>query len=287
MINNQSSAHRRLYDFIFQSQIILSGYRGSIAHNLHIPPSDNEYFGIDDTDLFELYCFPKEYYFSLEAYYRHQEVKEEIEDGVDTIRYEIRKAFHLLSECNPNVLLFLYNQPEFYTKISAGGKLLLEHRDIFLSRERILKAFIGYATDQLDKLTVTAKQGFMGERRKKILDKFGFDTKKAVTAIRLMRQGKELLENGALKVYRDDDRDLLLSIKRGKYSVGEIQEMAAGLKAEVESACSASPIPRENNQEEINELLVELLKIENGDSKNNNQVCQNSSLPNRQPESII
>lgn len=251
-------------NFIFSSKTILSGYRGSIAHNLHIPPSDDEYFGIDDTDLFELYCFPKEYYFSLEAYYRHQEVGEEIGDGVDTVRYEIRKAFHLLSECNPNVLLFLYNSPEHYRHISRGGQLLLKHRDIFLSRERILKAFIGYAADQLDKLAVTTKQGFMGERRRKILDKFGFDTKKAVTAIRLMRQGKELLENGTLKVYRDDDRDLLLSIKKGEYFVGEIQEMADGLKTRVKSAYSISPIPRENNQKKINQLLVELLTIETG-----------------------
>lgn len=251
-------------NFIFSSKTILSGYRGSIAHNLHIPPGDDEYFGIDDTDLFELYCFPKEYYFSLEAYYRHQEVKEEIGDGVDTVRYEIRKAFHLLSECNPNVLLFLYNRQEHYRHISLGGQLLLKHRDIFLGRERILKTFIGYTADQLKKLTVTTKQGFMGERRKKILDKFGFDTKKAMTAIRLMKQGKELLKDGSLKVYRDDDRDLLLSIKKGKYSVEEIQEMAASLKTEVESAYSASPIPWKNNQEKINQLLVELFTIETG-----------------------
>lgn len=251
-------------NLIFSTKTILSGYRGSIAHNLHIPPSDDEYFGIDDTDLFELYCFPKEYYFSLAAYYRHQEVKEETGDGIDIVRYEIRKAFHLLSECNPNVLLFLYNRPDHYRHISKGGKLLLKHRDIFLSRERILKTFIGYAADQLKKLNVTTKQGFMGERRRKILDKFGFDTKKATTAIRLMKQGKELLESGFLKVYRDDDRDLLLSIKTGKYSVGEIQKLADILKTEVEAAYSASSIPLRNNQEKINELLVELLKIEVG-----------------------
>jgi predicted nucleotidyltransferase len=244
-------------------KIILSGYRGSIAHNLHIPAGKDKTFGIDDTDFFELYCFPIEYYLSLDGYYHTREVSDEIKNGVDTVSYEIRKAFHLLSECNPNVLLFLYNRPQHYRHISAGGKLLLKHRKIFLSRERIKRSFIGYASDQLNKLMVTSDRGFMGPRRRRLFDKFGFDTKRAMTAIRLMIQGKELLETGSFKVFRDDDRDFLLEIKKGERSVEEISQIAAGLKIEIETAYKTSSIPEENNKTKINELLVDILTTEN------------------------
>lgn len=259
---------RSLYNFIFERKVILSGYRGSIAHNLHIPQEEDETFGIDDTDFFELYCYPLEYYLSLEGYNRAKEVEEELHDDLDTVRYEIRKVFHLLSECNPNVMLFLYNKPEHYINISEGGKLLLKHKDIFLSRERIRKAFIGYAYDQLSKMAVSSKEsaykGFMGERRRRILDTYGFDTKKATTAIRLMIQGKEFLLNGELKVYRDDDRNLLLNIKKGKYSLSNVQKMAEDLVIEIEKAYKLSTIPETNVKTKINALLVDILKMELG-----------------------
>lgn len=244
-------------------RVILSGYRGSIAHNLHIPAAQDETFGIDDTDFFELYCFPNEYYLSLDGYYHSSEVFEEIKGDSDTVGYEIRKAFHLLSECNPNVLLFLYNRPEHYRHISAGGKLLLKNREIFLSRERIKKAFFGYASDQLNKLKVSSDRSFMGPRRRRLFDKFGFDTKKAMTAVRLMIQGKELLETGTFKVFRDTDRDFLLSIKKGHCSIEQIRQIAANLKTEIEAVYKTSPVPDQNNKTKINRLLIDILITEN------------------------
>src|SRR3989338_6433695 len=111
---------------MFQKKLILTGFRGSIAHNLHIPREKDDVFGIDDVDFMEFYCFPIENYFSLEGYKRTQEVEEEKHDEIDIVRYEIRKVLYLLANCNPNVLLFLYNKPDHYQHISKGGRLLLE-----------------------------------------------------------------------------------------------------------------------------------------------------------------
>jgi len=252
---------------MFQKKLILTGFRGSIAHNLHIPREKDDVFGIDDVDYMEFYCFPIEYYLSLEGYQRTQDVEEEKHDDIDIVRYEIRKALHLLANCNPNVVQFLYNKPQHYQHISKGAKLLLAQKDIFVNKRRIKEAFIGYAHDQLKRLVRGAFKGYMGEKRKRIVKQFGYDTKNATTLIRLLRQGKEFLQTGMLKVYRDEDRDLLLDIKRGKYSLDELQVMAKREFAQVEAAYKSSSLPEESNKAKINELLVKIIKIENTISK--------------------
>lgn len=259
---------RKLYGFIFEKKTLLSGFRGSIAHGLTIAPEDDQMYGIDDEDTFELYCYPTEYYLSLESYYHRGEVKDHKDEqaGIlhDVVEYEIRKAIHLLSGCNPNVMTYLYNRPEHYFTVSNGGQMLIDHRDMFLSRRRIYMAYSGYAYGQLKKLTVGAYRGYMGSRRKAIVDEIGYDTKNAMTLIRLLRNGQQLLLDGTLTVFREADRDFLLDIKKGKLSMDEIQKLADEEFHKNEEAYKKSTLPEENNRNKINELLVDILNIENG-----------------------
>lgn len=73
---------RKLYGFILDKKNILSGYRGSIAHGLTIKPEENILYGIDDKDTFTVYCYPIEYYLSLESYYHRAEVYERKENYI-------------------------------------------------------------------------------------------------------------------------------------------------------------------------------------------------------------
>lgn len=253
---------RSLYNFIFDKKPLLEGYRGSIAHNLHIPREADDVFGIDDTDYFGIYCFPTEYYFSLEGYYHTKECIDEKIGENDTVEYEIHKAFHLLSQCNPNVISFLWNRPEHYTKISKGGQMLLDNRNLFFSRKRIRDGFSGYAHDQLDKLTGGAYKGYMGEKRKAVVDKYGYDTKNAATLLRLLRQGIEVLETNEVQVFREKDRNFLIDVKTGKYSLNEIKNIAESEFKEIDKAFENSTMQMENNKFKINELLVNILKEE-------------------------
>lgn len=253
---------RKLYNFIFEKKTILEGYCGSIAHNLHIPREADDVFGIDDVDIFNIYCFPIEYYLSLEAYYKSKETDNFKMAENDNVGYEIKKAVHLLAQCNPNMFTYLYLKPEHYLHISEGGKLLLEKRDLFLGKKRIRDGFCGYAHDQLFRMRGGAYKGYMGEKRKKIVDKYGYDTKNAVTLIRLLRSGKELLDTGTLQVFRTTDREELLEIKKGKYSLDEIQNMADKEFKEIDNAYYKSKLPEENSKQKINELLVDIMNIE-------------------------
>lgn len=253
---------RKLYGFILEKRIILEGYCGSIAHNLHIPREASDVFGIDDVDTFNLYCFPKEYYLSLEGYNKAKETDNTKLNELDIVGYEIRKAIGLLGACNPNMLTYLYLKPEHYQSISEGGKLLLANRDIFLGKNRIRDGFCGYAHDQLFRMMGGAYKGYMGEKRKKIVDKYGYDTKNAVTLVRLLRSGKELLDTGTLTVFRDKDREELLEIKQGKRTLNEIQDMADKEFKNIDAAYYKSELPEENSKQRVNELLVDILNIE-------------------------
>lgn len=254
----------KLYNYIFNQKPLIKGYRGSIAHNLHIPREDDDVFGIDDIDYFGLYTFPYEYYLGLSGYYHSREVIDQKVEDIDTVEYEIHKAFHLLSQCNPNIISFLWNKAEHLTEVSEGGKLLLKNKSIFFSRRRIRDGFAGYAYAQLQKLTEGAYKGYMGERRKAVVDKYGYDTKNAETLIRLLTQGIEALKTLSIQVYRTIDREFLLEIKTGKYSLNEVQEFADKKFKELDQAYENSKMPLDNNKTDIDELLVEILERETG-----------------------
>jgi predicted nucleotidyltransferase len=262
MMSQREHRTRKLYGYIFNERMVLEGYRGSIAHNLHVPREADDVYGIDDIDYFGLYVFPKEYYYSLEGYYHSKEVVDQKIEENDTVKYAIHKAFHLLQACNPNIISFLYNRPEHLTTVSKGGELILKNRDMFLSRRRIRDGFAGYAHAQLTKLTNGAYKGYMGERRKNVVDKHGYDTKNAATLIRLLRQGIEALKTGEIQTYRTHDRDFLLSIKTGKFTLSEVQDMADQELKQLDEAFEVSKIPLENSKTKINELLVEIMETE-------------------------
>src|SRR3990167_11144570 len=254
--------NRKLMNYVFESKYLLKGYRGSIAHNVHIPREANDIFGVDDIDYFGIYTFPYEYYLGLNGYYHSREVVDHKIEENDTVEYELHKAFHLLSQCNPNIICFLWNKPEHYTHVSEGAKLLLEKRAIFFSRRRIRDAFAGYAHAQLTKLTNGAYKGYMGERRKAVVDKYGYDTKNASTLLRLLAQGIEALKTNEIQTYRTTDRDFLLGVKTGNYSLNQIQDIADTRFKELDSAYDNSTMPLDNNRVDIEELLVEILEME-------------------------
>lgn len=253
---------KKLYNYIFDKKPLLMGFRGSIAHNLHLPREADDVFGIDDTDFFGIYAFPLEYYLSLEGYYHSKEVVDQKIEENDTVEYEVHKAFHLLAQCNPNIISFLYNKPEHYTHVSPAGQMILDNRQLFLARKRIRDGFAGYAYSQLNRLTEGAYKGYMGSKRKAVVDKYGYDAKNAATLVRLLRQGVECLKTGEIQTFRTTDRDELLEIKTGKYTLNQVQALAEKEFKLLDDAYEVSKLPEENSKTKINELLVDVLNAE-------------------------
>lgn len=235
---------------------ILHAYRGSIAHGTYEPSSDPR--SIDDKDTMA-FCVPTlDYYFGLEEFGRRgtREIKR---DPWDIVIYELRKAIHLLSVGNPNILAMLWLPENLYIKRTGAGDVLIERRNLFVGRH-VYQPFVGYAKSQLYKMEHGAHEGYMGEKRRQLVDQHGYDTKNAAHLIRLLRQGIEFLRDGALTVQRYDAAELL-AIKHGEWTLEQIKAEAARLFRRAEEAYDRSALAPGVDHAEINALCVELVAM--------------------------
>ncbi|TYP79223.1 DNA polymerase beta superfamily protein [Paenibacillus methanolicus] len=96
----------------------------------------------------------------------------------------------------------------------------------------------------------------MGARNKRPDEKL---EKHAMHLIRLLKMAIEVLTTGKLNVYREKDRDELLSIRQGKYTWDEIFEMVAGLETRLREAKAATVLPAATDSRKIGELYSDLM----------------------------
>lgn len=238
---------------LLPDNLLFLGYRGSIAHGMYIPSSNPN--SIDDKDLIGVFAGPIDYYLGLK---KIKDAREKFYKEYDCVFYEIKKLVSLLANGNPNVLSILWMNERHIIYQSKFYELLRQNRELFFSI-KIYHAFIGYARSQLKRMTHHAHEGYMGEKRKKLVEKFGFDTKNASHLIRLLTMGIEFLVEKRLIVERIHDAKYLVDIKLGKYKLEEIQKRSERLFEKAEDLYIKSDLPNHPNYDEINELLSNYL----------------------------
>lgn len=219
---------------------ILSAYVGSIAHGTYCGTKDD--YATDDKDV-QAFCVPpEEYYLGLENFGLGTRETREIKRGDwDIVCHETRKAIRLLRQGNPNILMMLWMPENAYIKVSPGGEMLLAQRNLFAGKH-VYRSFVGYARGQMHRMTHGANEGYMGAKRKALRDKHGYDTKNASHVVRLLRMAVEYLSTGQLYVLRDDASELI-DIKRGRWSLPEVEAEASRLFALADAALVASRLP--------------------------------------------
>lgn len=234
-------------DEIIPPETFLLGYRGSIAHGMYVPNSQPN--SIDDKDIMGVCFGPVNCYVGMGKF----EQREKFLREWDSVIYEARKFVGLLVKANPNVLSLLWLDPVHYIRIDPPGQLLIDNRTMFSTKE-VYFAFTGYAYGQLKRMTHRAFMGYMGEKRKKLVEKFGFDTKNAAHLIRLLRMGIEFLKTGELQVHRHDGPQLL-EIKNGGWKLEHVQREADELFKRAEAAFDSCTLPRRADLNKVNALL--------------------------------
>lgn len=130
------------YDFLYKNEHLKDKtmflvFGGSIAYGTNTPTSDIDIRGCAlpaASDLLGLTNF-----------------EQVIDKATDTTVYAFPKLIKLLEGCNPNCIEMLGCKPEFYTEISSAGQMLLDNKNIFLSK-RASNSFGGYALGQLNRL---------------------------------------------------------------------------------------------------------------------------------------
>lgn len=237
---------------LFPDNLLLLGYRGSMAHNMYVPNTDPD--SIDDIDLMGVYMAPVDHYIGTK---KSREVHEKFIDKWDVVNYEFLKFVNLLLKSNPNVLSLLWLKSNLYIEHNDYGKSLIENRDLFVSK-LAYHSFTGYAYSQLKKMEATKFEGYMGKKRKELVQKFGYDCKNAAHCIRLLKMGMEFLSEGKLNVFRDD-APYLLEIKRGLWKLEDVKAEAKRLFNLTDEAFIRSSLPPEPDYDKVNIIVKDIL----------------------------
>ena len=251
-MNEFSIADKKLAKLLqpYCENMPIIGYVGSISHGVY----DQE-LGIDDKDIMGIWVPTIKYQLGLQEF-GSRDTKVIMEGEHDINIYTIKKFIHLLLKGNPNVIGLLWLRDLDYIKLNPLGEKLIEQRDIFTSK-KAYKSFIGYAHGQLHRMTHGAHLGYMGDKRKKLVEKFGYDCKNGAHSIRLLKMGAEFMATGKLNVWRHD-HNLLLDIKRGAWTLEQVQEEANRLFKIAEEAYLKSTLPNEPDKEKAEKLLIEI-----------------------------
>jgi hypothetical protein len=101
-------------------------------------------------------------------------------------------------------------------------------------------------------------QGYMGEKRKNLVKRYGYDCKNAAHLIRLLRMCVEFLGDGEMRVWRTTDAADIRAIKSGEWPLERVQEEAEQLFQRATLARDASPLPYEPDRNAVSALAVSL-----------------------------
>jgi hypothetical protein len=85
--------------------------------------------------------------------------------------------------------------------------------------------------------------------------------KHAMHLIRLQFMFIEIATTGKVNTYRENERQLLLDIRNGKYTYEEIFAIVNELDKQVEDAIKNIILPAEPDYKKIDELIIEINKI--------------------------
>ena len=155
----------------------------------------------------------------------------------DTVVYSLRHFIRLCKNANPNVLELLGTKDEHVIFMNDVGKLIRDNRELFFSK-RVFNTFGGYANSQ---------------RRKILQTRF---CKDSMHLIRLYLMAIDLLEGRGLIVYRENDLDMLMSIRNGNVSTETIFDYADKLENKMQHAYNKSKLPDKPDDAAIDNLLL-------------------------------
>lgn len=237
--------------------LVMLGYRGSLSHGTYLKPNDTN--SVDDKDIMGAFIAPLDHYFGASLFnnkFRKDHHEAMIKEW-DAVSYEFRKFVGLLAASNPNVMSMLWMPCSNFLVMRRPGTELIMNRHLFVTK-KIFDSFTGYARAQLEKMTSFTHEGYMGEKRRSLVAKYGYDCKNASHLIRLLRMGIEFLREGRLNVFRKDAAELV-EIKTGGWSLDRVKSEAAKLFEQAEKAHDECTFPAEPDQDAINDLMVRIL----------------------------
>lgn len=173
---------------------------------------------------------------------------------VDVTFYSLRKWTSLAVKGNPSILQFQFAHPKMYKSWWMQFQWSV---DGHLAAKSQLSAFLGYGAAQLARLK--GERGQKNVKRAAIEEKYGYDTKYAMHALRLTQEGIEYAETGKITCPRPNAAELI-DVRLGKYTLPEICEKIEDGLADLHKARDLSPLPATLDIEKINKIVADVYR---------------------------
>ena len=241
--------HVRESGFPYSDRLIHLFVGGSELHGAKVKDTD-------DLDIYGVYIEPPDLALGLDSlpHYVWSTAGNDRRNGphdVDLTLYSLHKWAALACKGNPTALHFLFSRGTLKSPLWSE---VVKDKDVFLSR-LCVKHFLGFADDQLKRMTGKKGRGKKGQRPE-LEVKFGYDVKAAMHTIRLLYECKEIVSTGKITLPRPE-RDLLIRVRTGKYSMEKVISMAQKLFAECEAESEHSVLPATINRQVVSKLLAD------------------------------
>jgi len=236
---------------------------GSVAYGVSSDTSDVDVYGI---------CFPPKHSVfphlageivgfgtQLKRFEQWQEHHVNALDKVwDFQIFSIVKFFQLAMENNPNVIDSLFTPRRCVLSSTAVGEYLREHRRDFLHKGAWHK-FKGYAYSQLNKIKTKAPSG----KRAELVEAHGYDVKFAYHVVRLLLEVEQILVARDIDLERD--REQLKAIRRGDWTLAQLETWAEDKEKQLEVLYHSSAVPYGPDEGLIRSHLMHCLEAHYGD----------------------
>ncbi|MBX3158899.1 MAG: nucleotidyltransferase domain-containing protein [Deltaproteobacteria bacterium] len=170
----------------------------------------------------------------------------------------IVKFFQLAMENNPNIIDSLFTPRRCVLSSTAVGEYIREHRTDFLHKGAWHK-FKGYAYSQLNKIKTKTPSG----KRVALVDAHGYDVKFAYHVVRLLLEVEQILVARDIDLERD--REQLKAIRRGEWTLAQLEAWAAAKEKDLEALYHASTVPYGPDEALLRRHLMHCLEAHYGD----------------------
>jgi uncharacterized protein len=170
----------------------------------------------------------------------------------------IVKFFQLAMENNPNIIDSIFTPRRCVLSSTTIGEYIREHRRDFLHKGSWHK-FKGYAYSQLNKIRTKTPTG----KRAELVEAHGYDVKFAYHVVRLLLEVEQILVSRDIDLERD--REQLKAIRRGEWTLPQLEEWAQDKEKQLEALYHTSAVPYEPDEPLLRRHLMHCLEAHYGD----------------------
>ncbi|MEM1347782.1 MAG: nucleotidyltransferase domain-containing protein [Myxococcota bacterium] len=180
------------------------------------------------------------------------------EQGVqwDITIYSIVRFFQLSMENNPNMIEGLFTPQRCVLYATPVGAIARDARRAFLHKGGWHK-FKGFAYSQIRKMNV--KEPEPDSKRAELVERFGYDTKFAYHAVRLIDEGEQLLRTGDLDLEASKER--LLAVRNGEWTKEQVEQYFKTKEQELDALYKTTEaVPHSPDESVIRGVLMSCLE---------------------------